>query len=52
MEKRKPNKAEYNKYNSFIKRGGWSDEEMEFLNEIDMSTNVFEENGKHVLKNC
>ena len=52
MEKRKPNKAEYNKYNSIMKRGGWSDEEMEFLNEIDMSTDVFEENGKHGLKNC
>lgn len=50
--KRKPSKKEYEKYNAILEQGDWSEDDIKFLDQIDISSDVFEENGNHGLKNC
>lgn len=50
--KRKPSQKEYEKYKAIMEKGDWSDDDMKFLDQINISSEVFEENGHQGLKNC
>jgi hypothetical protein len=50
--KKKPTKADYEKYLQIMKQPTWPHEEIGFLNEYDFGITIFEVAGNYGIKNC